>query len=233
MLDQSATTIQRHWRGFMARESARSHLIDQVTKMWWQHYHRCATKIQALWRGYEARKNGVSFPKYRQWLQSVYEKNTETSTRMKEFRDSELAYMRNLMERESMLWILFILFKLHHLLSTESQPGVLARIDKTRLTKIEKMMRSLEYTLYVEKRRLEKCSAQPPDAPPLLFEGTYFARCEKEIRDLERSLELGKGSIRRGECVQFYLKSSILQVPKTFDTRRHILRGARKVFEKY
>ncbi|XP_046409494.1 spermatogenesis-associated protein 17-like [Neodiprion fabricii] len=223
MLDQSATTIQRHWRGFMAREFARSHLIDQVTKMWWEHYHRCATKIQALWRGHKARKNGVSFPKYRRWLQSVYDKNTETSTRMKEFRDSESAYMRKLMERESMLWILFILFKLHHLLSTESQPGVLAHIDKTRFTMIEKMMRSLEYTLYVEKRRLKKCRVRPPDAQPLLFEGTYFERCEKEIRDLERSLELGNGSIRRGECVLLYLKTSVSQVLKTSDTRRHIL----------
>lgn len=108
--------------------------------------------------------------------------------------------MREVMERESMLWILFILFKLHHLLRTKCQPGILTRIDKSRFTVIENMIRSLEYTVYVEKRRRNKCKEPSVIAEqPLLLKGTYFARCEREIRDLERSLEMGKASIRRGE----------------------------------
>lgn len=103
------------------------------------------------------------------------------------------------MEQESMLWILFILFKLHHLLRTKCQPGVLTRMDKTRFTVIEKMMKTLEYTLYVEKRHRDKCNQHPPEQERLLLEGTCFARCEKEIRNFERSIELGKASIRRGE----------------------------------
>ncbi|XP_048513439.1 LOW QUALITY PROTEIN: spermatogenesis-associated protein 17-like [Athalia rosae] len=234
MLRNSAITIQRHWRGFMARKFAKSYVKDQVKRMWWNHYHRCATKIQALWRGYEARKNGVNIPKYKKWLHSVYEKNAEALTKMKEYnglcnhhlnsrcqtddddviaelffflqvQGVELFYARNITEHNSLLWILFILFKLHHLLRTESRPGVLTRIDETKFTVIEEMIRSLEYARYMENRRREKCGQQQPEISPPLLKGTYFARCEKEIRELRESLEMGKASLRRGEEIRFYV----------------------------
>lgn len=85
MLNKSATIIQRHWRGFVARKTAKARVKDQVTKMWLKYYDRCATMVQALWRGYRSRKHGVDLPKYRQWLRTVSDKNDQAVAKMKEY----------------------------------------------------------------------------------------------------------------------------------------------------
>lgn len=106
-----ATVIQRHWRGYQARLFVEDYLVQRVYEKWRKYYDEMATRIQAIWRGYRVRKHGVDLRKMRQWLQSVYNKNAEALERMKKFRETELEYTRNVLERESMIWILFILFK--------------------------------------------------------------------------------------------------------------------------
>lgn len=87
--------------------------------------------------------------------------------------------------------------KLHHLLGTKCRPGVITRIDKTRFTYIEEMLKCLEYDQYVFKAKAICKDCQIDRKPSLIFRGTYFERCEKEIREFEKSLQTGNVSIFR------------------------------------
>ncbi|CAL1677787.1 unnamed protein product [Lasius platythorax] len=187
-LHENATILQRHWRGYRARMFANRYLITRVQQMWQDHYNRTATRIQAVWRGYWTRKTQINFLQLRQWLRDVYTKNDETLENMKKFRQGELEYAESVTEQEAMLGILFILFKLHHLLRTKCRPGVITRIDKTRFTYIEEMLKCLEYNRYISKAKSICRDCQIDPKPSLIFRGTHFERCEKEIREFEKSL---------------------------------------------
>lgn len=116
-----------------------------------------------------------------------------------------------------MQWILFILFKvslkrlklldcksnfvvpfrfvlqLHHLLRTACRPGVLTKIDNTKFTFIEAMLKCLQYKHYVRNKKLrskEKCQkCQIDEKPSFILRGTYYEKCEKEIREIQKRLE--------------------------------------------
>ncbi|XP_076766729.1 uncharacterized protein LOC143433317 [Xylocopa sonorina] len=195
LLHKSATTVQRHWRGYRARIAVDRYLIERVHRMWQDYYEKMATRIQAVWRGYVVRKTVLDIQKTRRWLNEVYAKNVETVENMKRFRQTEIEYVETVMERESMQWILFILFKLHHLLRTKQRPGVLTRMDRNQFTLVEEMLKCLEYKRYVRWKRKEpkkKCRDCRIDArPSLVLRGTRYERCEKAIRGMEKDLEKG------------------------------------------
>lgn len=78
--------------------------------------------------------------------------------------------------------------KLHHLLRTKCRPGVITRIDNTHFVYIEEMLKCLEYDQYISKARSVCRDCQFLRKPSLIFHGTYFEKCEKEIREFEKSL---------------------------------------------
>ncbi|XP_043251621.1 spermatogenesis-associated protein 17-like [Colletes gigas] len=191
LLHESAITIQRHWRGYCVRIFADRYLVERVHQMWQDYYDRMATRIQTIWRGYWTRKTVLDIPKMRRWLDTVYAKNYETVEDMKKFRQNEIEHAERVVERESMQWILFMLFKLHHLLRTKQQPGVITRIDRTRFTFIEEMLKCFEFRRYAGRKVTSCGDCQIDPKPSLVFRGTYYERCEREIRELERSLKAG------------------------------------------
>ncbi|XP_054002532.1 spermatogenesis-associated protein 17-like [Hylaeus anthracinus] len=201
LLHGSAIVIQRHWRGYCVRIFADRYLVERVHKMWQDYYDRMATTIQAVWRGYWVRKTVLDIPKMRRWLETVYAKNDQTVEDMKKFRCDEIEYAERAMERESMQWTLFILFKLHHLLRTKQQPGVLTRIDKTRFTFIEEMLKCFEFRHYTGKKGTRCCDCKIDPKPSLVFRGTYYERCEKEIREMERRLQAGDMPVFRSTTI--------------------------------
>ncbi|XP_050466360.1 spermatogenesis-associated protein 17-like isoform X1 [Cataglyphis hispanica] len=214
-LHENAIIIQRHWRGYRARMFTNQYLIQHVQQMWQDYYTSMATRIQAVWRGYWIRKTQINFVQLRRWLKNIYMKNDETLKNMKKyvyvyplfilvnalffyrFRLRELEYAEHMTEQEAIFAILYILFKLHHLLGTKCCPGVITRIDKTRFTYIEEMLKCLEYDQYVPKAKAICKNCQIDRKPSLIFRGTYFERCKKEIRELEKSLQTGNVSIFR------------------------------------
>ncbi|XP_026670147.1 spermatogenesis-associated protein 17-like [Ceratina calcarata] len=200
LLHKSAVTIQRHWRGYHTRIAVDRYLIHSVHQMWQDYYDAMATRIQAFWRGYWIRKTVRDIQKMKRWLKEVYAKNEEAIENMNKFRQAEINHMQAVIERESMHWTLFILFKLHHLLRTAQRPGVITRIDGTQFTLIEEMLKCLEYKRYVrwkKKKPREKCKdCQIDRRPSLVLQGTHYERCEREIREVERS--------RRTGCVPVY-----------------------------
>ncbi|XP_043579598.1 spermatogenesis-associated protein 17 [Bombus pyrosoma] len=187
------------------------YLVHRVHQMWQDYYNEMATRIQAFWRGYWIRKTVLDIEKMRRWLNEVYTKNEETVKNMKRFKQEEIECVQTIIERESMQWILFILFKLHHLLRTKQRPGVFTRIDNTRFTLIEEMLRCLEYKRYMRdkktksKRKCEEC--QIDRKPTLILRGTYYERCEKEIHEIRKNLEAGAVPIYRSEPYEEHEKS--------------------------
>lgn len=85
----------------------------------------------------------------------------------------------------------YVPVKLHHLLRTKCRPGVITRIDKTRFIYIEEMLKCLEYNQYIAKAKTACRDCQIDRKPSSIFRGTYFKKCEKEIREFERSLSSG------------------------------------------
>lgn len=84
------------------------------------------------------------------------------------------------------LHIMFL--KLHHLLRTKCRPGVITRIDKTRFVHIEEMLKCLEYNQYVSKTRSVCGECQFINKPSSIFRDDYFEKCDREIREFEKSL---------------------------------------------
>ncbi|XP_076374356.1 uncharacterized protein LOC117226590 [Megalopta genalis] len=191
LLWRSAIIIQKHWRGYYVRSFADRYLVERVHRMWQDYYDRMATRIQAAWRGYWVRKTVLDIPKMRRWLENVSKKNEETVEKMKKFRRKEIEDRERAVELDSMQWILFILFKLHHLLRTKQRPGVVTRIDKTRFTFIEQMLKCFEYKSYTGRDAVccHDCDIDPKRSS--IFRGTYYERCEREIREIERKLRTG------------------------------------------
>lgn len=99
----------------------------------------------------------------------------------------------------------FSSLQLHHLLRTKQRPGVFTRIDNTRFTLIEEMLRCLEYKRYMRdkktklKRKCEEC--QIDRKPTLILLGTYYERCEKEIHEIRKNLEAGAVPIYRSKSL--------------------------------
>lgn len=130
MLHKEAIIIQSNWRGYYVRNNFDKVIISKVHQMWEDYYNCMATRIQALWRGYWIRKTYSNFYERMRWLNNVYAKNEEIVETMQKFviifyksyqyliyncihrfKENEINYIRNVLERESLLWILFILFK--------------------------------------------------------------------------------------------------------------------------
>ncbi|RLU24807.1 hypothetical protein DMN91_002897 [Ooceraea biroi] len=198
-LHENATVLQRHWRGYRARMFVNRYLVERVHQMWQDYYNSMATRIQAVWRGYWTRKTQINVLQLRQWRKDVYAKNNETLENMKKFRQRELDHAENATEQEAMHWILFILFKLHHLLGTKCRSGVITKIDKTRFTYIEEMLKCLEYDRYVSKAKSVCGGCRIDRKRSLILRGTYFEKCEKEIREFEKSLRAGSVSMFRNQ----------------------------------
>ncbi|KAF3424355.1 hypothetical protein E2986_10800 [Frieseomelitta varia] len=215
-----------------------------------------ATRIQASWRGYWIRKTVLDTKKMQRWLNRVYTKNEETVRNMKKFKQKEMKFVETKIERESMHWTLFILFKLHHLLRTKQQPGVITRIDDTQFTLIEEMLKCLEYKRYVSNKRSKLKSkrrdCQIDETPTSILRGTYYERCGKEIQETQKKLEAGTVPVYRSEPYeeheknirklnQMYLAAFIDEAYETSsrreietkkDKRREAMYSLRKEFEK-
>lgn len=78
---------------------------------------------------------------------------------------------------------------------TKCRPGVITRIDKTRFTYIEEMLKCFEYDQYSSKVKYVCKDCRIDRKPSLIFRGTYFERCEKEIREFEKNLRAENESI--------------------------------------
>lgn len=118
-------------------------------------------------------------------------------------RYKSIIYLLHNLMYERYVYVVFDV-KLHHLLRTKCIPGVITRIDKTRFTHIEEMLKCFDYERYTWRTDSSCKKCQIDRKLSLMFRGTYFEKCEKEIREFERSVQEGKVSIFRSK-VDLYI----------------------------
>ncbi|KAH8263044.1 hypothetical protein KR044_003659, partial [Drosophila immigrans] len=120
----AAVTIQRWWRGFSVRRNFLKTVEELLHKRLWEHYNRSATKIQALFRGWQVR-------------QTVHD-----------------AYsLRNTQQLAAEELLCCVAYRLHHLLRTQSIPGIYSLRNSTCLSKAEKLLTSTTFRFHNDRAR--------------------------------------------------------------------------------
>ncbi|XP_063236641.1 spermatogenesis-associated protein 17-like isoform X2 [Bacillus rossius redtenbacheri] len=183
MLHEAATRIQKVWRGYSGRKLFVSLLIARVEELSRRHFDTMATIIQKTWRGHVVRTRVFDYYLLRSWIRGVLGKNGELAQRMMVFKAEVEDRMKDELEEEAREWVLFVLFKLHHLLRTHSQPGIYSLQGSMELSDLERQLAHVaDHMKAVRKKRmsLRKCqgrclahwwrSGDCGDSPRLLVE---------------------------------------------------------------
>ncbi|KAF2885940.1 hypothetical protein ILUMI_20235 [Ignelater luminosus] len=194
---RAATTIQRHIRGFLLRWHLPDMLQQYIDWSRLQYYNEMATKIQALWRGYIVRKNRVPVKDILETRQAIEEANNKIQRQMKEaFENMEKIKSRQ-MEKEAREWVLYILFKLHHLIRTQVQEGIYSLHGRKELSIIEELLQVLPLSEYMEELKKIYYSEIKREKSPraYIFKTRYLQKIEDNYRNRDRSQELKKSSI--------------------------------------
>ncbi|KAH8298400.1 hypothetical protein KR044_001949, partial [Drosophila immigrans] len=136
----AARTIQRHWRGFVSRKSAARKAAITIQR-WWRGYHvrsnymlivekmlqdklvimynKAATKLQALFRGWRSRKE-------------VH----------------DMTALKRIQRCAAQDLLKCVAFKLHHLLRTQSIPGVYSLRNSNCFSRVEKLLAGMTFRFY-------------------------------------------------------------------------------------
>ncbi|ALC39898.1 CG13544 [Drosophila busckii] len=124
---EAAITIQRWWRGFQVRQRFACRMEQRLQQALLDHYNEAATKIQALFRGWWVR-------------QTVH--------------DMHSLYRMQLCAAEELLSC--VAQKLHYLLRTYSIPGVYSLRNSHCLSRVEKLLSSMNYRFHNDRMRFQQ-----------------------------------------------------------------------------
>ena len=119
-------TIQRYWRGYLGRLKAKGAREVRDKRERTQYFNDQATTIQRHWRGFWSRKNLFDFYARKAYLRSLHQ--TNKAIRIELYREAERAAesQRQLSDDAARKIFDDRVGKLHHLVSTTSQPGIFA-----------------------------------------------------------------------------------------------------------
>lgn len=128
-LNETATRIQSVIRGYLARKKFVEVLCHRTQHLYASSYNHQAIVIQKHWRGFQVRAKVFSYWKFKAWQRFVKKQNENIRGEMQLKRKQDMEVMHGLIEQEAQQWVMFILFKLHHLISTSCIKGtVLPRV---------------------------------------------------------------------------------------------------------
>ena len=143
-LHTSATVIQKHWRGFVARGIFRRLIASTLQDMRVLHYNTMATVIQKIWRGYYVRKHVHNFYARQRYLEAVELMNACTLEDLYNYEDAVLANAAksraDKLENDRILKAT----RNHFMLSTNQSAGVYALSKCKENNEIEMIMRKLK-----------------------------------------------------------------------------------------
>ncbi|PIK34323.1 putative spermatogenesis-associated protein 17 isoform X2 [Apostichopus japonicus] len=123
-LHQSATLIQKHWRGHQGRRVYRILIRNLVFVMRHNYFNAMATKIQKMWRGFYVRKYVFDYYSRKQYLEGLIVKNEIIRREIKESREQKDADSLRKLELEAQRKLEDYAAKHRYLLSTEVVPGI-------------------------------------------------------------------------------------------------------------
>ncbi|PNH07657.1 Spermatogenesis-associated protein 17 [Tetrabaena socialis] len=123
-LTRTVTTIQRHWRGYLGRLRGRLALAAYNRALRRAYFDAMATVVQRWWRGFYSRKYIHDYYARKRYLQAVRERNNQARAELN--LEAERAIIMQRQEAEERARRLFAdkVAKLHHLVSTATQPGI-------------------------------------------------------------------------------------------------------------
>ncbi|KAH9515105.1 spermatogenesis-associated protein 17 [Bulinus truncatus] len=159
-LNKCATTIQKHWRGFLSRKLCRGLIKKSLFVMKLNHYDLMATKIQRTWRGYYARKYVFNYYSRKKYLEALHIKNELIRSELAEFSEHQIAARKREEEKNEQQRKQYEAQKHHYLVSTIVQPGIYNSPFLPYPTETEFLLRNVE-PLTHKKRKKNICNFDP------------------------------------------------------------------------
>lgn len=123
-MNENATDIKRVFRGWKGRRKFARLKQDQLLEVEKEFYNSMANKIQKVWRGHHSRATVLDFYKRQAYLKAVTQKGAELRVTLNENLQSQLERQEEEKREAEAREFASITENLHHMLSTESQPGV-------------------------------------------------------------------------------------------------------------
>lgn len=124
LLNTAAITIQKHWKGYLARIYYRDYLLNYFQKLCLKHFNCMATKIQKVWRGYQSRRNIFDFHRRKVYLMTLIEKNKLLLSKLEEFAEHQKEEQLKVASQKHQQFQIRQACKEHHLISTKVIPGI-------------------------------------------------------------------------------------------------------------
>ncbi|KAG2485005.1 hypothetical protein HYH03_016208 [Edaphochlamys debaryana] len=123
-LTWTALTVQRYWRGYLGRLRGRLALEVQNRALRRAYFNAMATIIQRWWRGFYSRKHIHDYYARKRYLHDIKQRNDHIRAELS--LETERAIIAQRQEAEERARRLFAekVSKLHHLVSTGTQPGI-------------------------------------------------------------------------------------------------------------
>lgn len=123
-MNDSATEVQRRWRGFLGRKFFRLYVKNYVLVMKLNFYNASATKVQKIWRGYYVRKYVFNYYSRKRYLEALVIKNDIIRSELAEYSEQQTQNRRRQQEAEDKRKSEQMARKFHYLISTNVIPGV-------------------------------------------------------------------------------------------------------------
>lgn len=123
-LHEKSIIIQKHWRGFMARNYFRIYVRNLHFMMRINFYHAMASRIQRIWRGFHARKYKHNFYARKRYFNALEVKNQIVRYELEAWKEHNDAMTAKQAAEEGERELMEEARREHHLRSTKQNPGV-------------------------------------------------------------------------------------------------------------
>mmetsp|Transcript_10360 Transcript_10360/g.18005 ORF Transcript_10360/g.18005 Transcript_10360/m.18005 type:complete len:436 (+) Transcript_10360:97-1404(+) len=125
-LAKQVLCMQRCWRGYLGRQLATQAKEARDKRLRAEYFSAMAITIQRFWRGFWSRKYVFDFQARKRYLQRVAQVNAKMREVLAEEGDRAAHTQKAIAEAAAQAAFSNKISKLHHLLSTASQPGIFA-----------------------------------------------------------------------------------------------------------
>jgi len=171
-LHQSATVLQRHFRGHVDRAVYRQMVKEHLAWMREKYYNEKATLIQKVWRGYYTRKYVFNYYSRKKYLLGLMAKNEAVRQELDQIKrenEEEARQKEGAREKASRL---YEARKTHYLISTHQIPGVYASPYSSDFTQ-EMELRNVRPLTHRSHYALRKQAGDTPASTPYDQFGAY------------------------------------------------------------
>jgi len=117
--------IQRHFRGYIGRREFRVKVLEMNYRNRLGFYCKHAIIVQKTWRGFWFRKNRFCYYTRKAYVQEISKKMDETRDSLERYRQGQILKQEEQVNSQRILRTMKLAGKIHHLKGTKAVPGVL------------------------------------------------------------------------------------------------------------